>query len=78
VNVSKEADAVFLRELQRTDPARYTNLIRNMRLAAGATSLAQRHARSTGLSRRRYANLADAQAARRLQNRERKAATATA
>jgi hypothetical protein len=72
VNVSKEADAVFMRELERTDPVRYANLIRNMRLAAGATSLAQR--RTTGVSRRKYTNLADAQAARRQQDRERKAA----
>lgn len=33
MNVSKEADAAFMAELQRTDPKRYANLIRNMRLA---------------------------------------------
>ena len=43
MNVSKEADAAFMRELERTDPQRYENLIRNMRLAAGAISLARRH-----------------------------------
>jgi hypothetical protein len=77
VNVSKETDAVFIRELQRTDPVRYANLIRNMRHAAGAMSLAERVARvpRTGVSRRKYANLADAQTARRQQDRERKAVT---
>lgn len=73
MHVSKEADAAFMRELERTDPVRFANLIRNLRHAAGATSLAQR--RSTGVSRRKYVNLADAQAARRQQDRERKAAT---
>jgi len=42
MNVSKEADAAFMRELERTDPQRYENLMRNMRLAAGAISLARR------------------------------------
>lgn len=42
MNVSKEADAAFMRELERTDPVRYANLIRNMSQAAGARSLAQR------------------------------------
>lgn len=73
MNVSKEVDAVFMRELERTDPVRYANLIRNLRHAAGAMSLAQRNARSTGVSRRKYANRADAQAARRQQDRKRKA-----
>ena len=77
MNVSKEADAVFMRELERTDPVRFANLIRNMRHAAGAVSLVQRMAKAptTGVSRRRYANLTDAQAARRQQDRDRKAAT---
>jgi hypothetical protein len=75
VNVSKEADAAFIRELQGTDSTRYANLIRNLRHAAGAMSLAQRRRRSTGVSRRKYANFADAQAARRQQDSERKAAT---
>ncbi len=30
MNVSKEADAAFMRELERTDPRRYENLRRNM------------------------------------------------
>jgi hypothetical protein len=42
MNVSKQADAAFMHELERTDPIRYTNLMRNMRHAAGAASLAQR------------------------------------
>ena len=43
MNVSKEADAAFMHELERTDLQRYDNLMRNMRLAAGAISLARRH-----------------------------------
>ncbi len=31
MNVSKEADGAFMRELERTDPRRYENLQRNMR-----------------------------------------------
>ena len=31
MNVSKKADATFMRELERTDPRRYENLQRNMR-----------------------------------------------
>ena len=42
MNVSKETDAAFMRELERTDPQRYEDLIRNTRLAAGAISLARR------------------------------------
>jgi hypothetical protein len=42
MNVNREADEAFMRELERTDPARYANLIRNMAHAAGAASLAQR------------------------------------
>jgi hypothetical protein len=42
MNISKEADAAFLRELEHTDPQRYSSLMRNMRLAAGAISLARR------------------------------------
>jgi hypothetical protein len=45
MNVSKEADAAFLRELERTDPQRHANLMRNMRLTAGAISLARRGGR---------------------------------
>jgi hypothetical protein len=75
MNVSKEADAIFMRELERMDPIRYANLIRNLRHTAGTMSLAHRNARSTGVSRRKYANLADAQAARRQQDRQRKTAT---
>jgi hypothetical protein len=30
MNVSKEADAAFMKELKGTDPERYHNLIRNM------------------------------------------------
>ena len=44
MNVSKEADAAFMRELEHTDPDRYASLIRNMSHAAGAASLAQRQA----------------------------------
>lgn len=32
MNVSKEANAAFMAELQQTDPKRYANLMRNMRL----------------------------------------------
>ena len=35
MNVSKAADAAFMRELQRTDPARYARLIRAMEREAG-------------------------------------------
>ena len=42
MNVNKEADEAFMRELERTDPQRHANLMRNMRLAAGAISLARR------------------------------------
>lgn len=34
MNVSREADAAFVRELEREDPKRFANLFRNMRLAA--------------------------------------------
>ena len=33
MNVSKEADAEFMRLLQRDDPRRFANLTRNMRLS---------------------------------------------
>jgi len=33
MNVSDKADAAFMRELERTDPQRYANLQRNMRLS---------------------------------------------
>jgi hypothetical protein len=42
MNVSKEADAAFMRELEPADPVRFANLMRNMPHAAGAKSLAQR------------------------------------
>jgi hypothetical protein len=42
MNVSQEANAAFVRELEQTDPQRHANLMRNMRLAAGAVSLARR------------------------------------
>jgi hypothetical protein len=29
MNVSKEADVAFMHEVERTDPARYANLIQN-------------------------------------------------
>jgi hypothetical protein len=44
LNVNKEADAAFMRELERTDPVRHANLVRHMAHAAGAASLAQRKA----------------------------------
>lgn len=34
MNVSKEADSAFMTALEREDPARYQNLIRNMQRAA--------------------------------------------
>lgn len=34
MNVSAEADAAFIRELESADPARFANLMRNMRKAA--------------------------------------------
>lgn len=46
-NVSKEADAAFMRELERTDPARYSRLLKNMRLSVGAASLAARRDKKT-------------------------------
>jgi hypothetical protein len=45
MNVNKEADAAFVRELERTDPQRHANLMRNMRRTAGAISLARRGGR---------------------------------
>jgi len=39
MNVSEEADAAFMSELERTDPHRYANLIRNMCRAAKAEAL---------------------------------------
>ncbi len=36
MNVSKEADAEFMRLLERDDPKRYENLVKNMRRAASA------------------------------------------
>jgi hypothetical protein len=45
MNVTKEADEAFMRELERTDPQRHANLMRNMRLAARAISLARRGGR---------------------------------
>jgi hypothetical protein len=45
MNVSKEADAAFVRELERTDPQRHANLMQNMRRTAGAISLARRRGR---------------------------------
>ncbi|HTZ49181.1 MAG TPA: hypothetical protein VMH20_16435 [Verrucomicrobiae bacterium] len=38
MNVSAKADQQFMRELQRTDPQRYHNLIRNMQHAAARQS----------------------------------------
>jgi hypothetical protein len=66
-------------ELERTDPVRYANLIRNMRLAAGAASLTQRQAQGTASHRggrpKRYADRAAKQRAYR--NRSRAAQTVT-
>jgi len=36
-NVRKEADASFMRELQRTDPCRHSGLLKNMQKAAVVT-----------------------------------------
>jgi hypothetical protein len=52
MNVSKQADAAFMHELERTDPIRYANLMRNMRHAAGAASLEQRKAHRGGRPRK--------------------------
>ena len=41
MNVSLEVDAEFMRELERTDPPRHANLLRNIRRRAGANSLAR-------------------------------------
>ena len=37
MNVSKEADAVFMSDLEKVDPPRYRNLIRNMHKAVAKT-----------------------------------------
>jgi len=49
MNVSKAADAAFLRELQRTDPQRYQNLVRNMQKAAGMLAAQRRHEQAVEL-----------------------------
>lgn len=74
MNVSREADAAFMRELERTDPVRYANLVRNMSHAAGARSLAQRKAHRGGRPRK-HRDIAAKQRAYR--NRTRIAPTVT-
>ena len=37
MNVSKESDIAFMRELERTDPKRHANLVKNIQVAALAT-----------------------------------------
>jgi hypothetical protein len=72
MNVSKEADAAFMRELVRTDPVRYANLMRNMAHAAGAASLAQRQSerqKEHGGRPRKYGDDAAKQRAYRLRVR---------
>lgn len=61
-NVSASADKAFMEELQRTSPERYANLMRNMRLAAGAASLERRQA---GGRPRKFKNNAARQRAHR-------------
>jgi hypothetical protein len=43
MNVSPQADAAFMRELERTDPERYTNLQRNMRRSVRAEQIRVAH-----------------------------------
>ncbi len=43
MNVSKEADDAFMRELERTDPHRYENLQRNMRHSVRAEQIRSTH-----------------------------------
>ena len=45
MNVSAGADAAFMREVGRTDPARHSRLLKNMRLSAGAASMAARNSK---------------------------------
>jgi hypothetical protein len=78
MNVSKQADAASMRELERTEPVRYGNLMRNMRHAAGAASLAQRKAQAVahrGGRPRKYRDMAAKQRAYR--NRTRNVLTVT-
>jgi len=51
MNVSKAADAQFMRELQRTDPERYRNLVRNMERAAGKQSAQQKQEQAVELKK---------------------------
>jgi hypothetical protein len=40
VNVNKKADEAFMKELEKADPERYRNLIRNMRQGAARNNQA--------------------------------------
>jgi len=51
VNVSQKADQQFMRELQRTDPQRYHNLIRNMQHAAVQQSVQKKQEHAVELKK---------------------------
>ncbi len=76
MNVSKKADAAFMRELERTDPRRYENLQKNMRHSVTSEQIenAQREAHLGGRPKK-HKNNAEKQRAYR--NSKRNALTVT-